>query len=242
MFTLAGLLKWGIGTIGYGTTAMETQPPAAREAAVSARAEKELICVPIVHTAADMGGLARSVRRLAVRKLGRQAWERSVDVIGQMWADIRRTVEGWEMPWERVRLYQDGLPLCGREKEIARDLAKAGSPNHQLLLSLMSKGATLMGTESGDLIVEEYRLAREILSAKDPEEAARIEAQHKARRRSLIVRRDRFIAGRINESLRAGEIGLLFLGLLHSIEPGLAKDIRVTYPIYKPRHSRRGAR
>lgn len=219
---------------------METKPPAARikEAAVSAKAEKELICVPIVHTAADMGGLARSVRRLAVRKLGRQAWKRSVDVIGQMWADIRRTVEGWEMPWEKVRLYQDGLPLCGREEEIAGELAKAGSPNHQLLLLLMSKGATLMGTESGDLIVEEYRLAQEILSAKDPEEAARIEAQHRARRRSLIVRRDRFIAGRINESLRAGEIGLLFLGLLHSIEPHLAKDIRVTYPIYKPRHPR----
>ncbi len=221
---------------------METKPRAAREAAVSAKAEKELICVPIVHTAADMGGLARAVRRLAVRKLGRQAWERKVDVIGQMWADIRGTVEGWEMPWEKVRLYQDGLPLCGREEEIVRDLAEAGSPNHQLLVSLMSKGATLMGTESGDLIVEEYRVAQEILATKDPDEAARIEAQHKARSRSLIVRRDRFIAGRINESLRAGEIGLLFLGLLHSIEPGLAKDIQVTYPIYKPRHRRRGTR
>ena len=198
-----------------------------------------MICIPIVHTAADMGGLARSARRLAVRKLGRQAWERNVDVIDQMWADIRRTVEAWEMPWEKVRLYQDSLPLCGREEEIARDLAKAGSPNHQLLLSLMSKGAMLMGTESGELIFEEYRLTQEILAAKDPEEAARIEAQHSSRRRSLLVRRDRFIARRINETLRAGEIGLLFLGLLHSIEPGLAKGIRVTYPIYKPHHSRR---
>jgi len=213
-----------------------------RKQAVSAKAEKELICVPIVHTAADMGGLARSARRLAVSKLGRQTWRQSVDVIGQMWAHIRRTVEGWEIPWEKVRLYQDGLPLCGREKEIARDLAKAGSPNHQLLVSLMSKGATLMGTESGELIVEEYRLAQEILAAKDPEDADRIEAQHKARSRSLIVCRDHFIAGRINESLRAGEIGLLFLGLLHSIEPHLAKDIRVTYPIYKPRHPRRGTK
>lgn len=207
-----------------------------------AKADRTLIYVPIVHTPADMGGLAESVRRLRVRKLGRQVWSRSVDVIEQLWADIRTRVEGWALPWEHVRLYQDGLPVCGREDEIVRDLAKAGSPNHQLLLSLMSKDATLMGTESGELIVEEYRLAREILAAKDPEEAARIEAQHKARRRSLIVRRDRFIARRINESLRAGEIGLLFLGLLHSIEPHLAKDIRVTYPIYKPRHPRRGTR
>ena len=206
----------------------------------NAKAEKKLICIPIVHTAADMGGLARSVRRLAVRKLGRSAWKRSADLIDRMWADIRTTVEGWEMPWEKVRLYQDGLPVCGREEEIARDLATAGSLNHQLLVSLISRGARLMGTESGELIVEEYRLAQQILAANEPDEAARIEARHEARSHSLILRRDRFIAERINESLRAGEVGLLFLGLLHSIEPHLAKDIRVTYPIYRRRHVCRG--
>lgn len=216
------------------------RPPHSRspsKAAVSVKAARNLVYVPIVHTAADMGALAPAVGRLAVSKVGRQARSRSVELITQMWAEIRTTVEGWALPWEKLRLYQDSLPLCGREEAIVRDLASAGSPNHQLVLSLMDKGATLMGTESPELLVEEYRVAQKILSARDPEQAARIEAQHQGQSRSLIVRRDRFIAKRISESLRAGETGLLFLGLLHSIEPRLDKDIRVTYPLYRPRHS-----
>jgi hypothetical protein len=202
---------------------------------------RRLIYIPIIHTQADMGALARSVRRVTVQKLGRRAWKRNVDVIGQMWAEICRTVEGWELPWENVRLYQDGLPRCGREAEIVTELAGAGSPNHRLLLSLMKRGATLMGTESPDLLLQEYRLVQQILAAKDPEDAARVEARHGARSRSLLAQRDQHIAGRINESLRAGETGLLFLGMLHSLDSWLAKDIRVTYPIRRPSRPRRRA-
>lgn len=209
--------------------------------AVIGKAGRTLIYVPVVHTPADMGGLAKSVRRLRVRKQGREVWSRSVNVVEELWADIRTRVEEWALPWEHVRLYQDGLPVCGREDEIVRDLAKAGSPNHQLLLSLMQEGAQLMGTESPELLIEEYRLAQAVLRAKDAEEAVRIEGQHDGQSRSLMVRRDRFIAGRINESLRAGETGLLFLGVLHSITSLLEKDIRVTYPIYRPRRSRKRA-
>ena len=205
----------------------------------AAAATRVLIYIPIIHTQADMGALARSVRRMTIQKLGRQAWKRNVDVIGRMWEEIRRTVEGWELRWENVRLYQDGLPRCGREAEIVADLARVGSPNHQLLLSLMKKGATLMGTESPDLLLEEYRLVQQILAAEDPEEAARIEARHEARSRSLLARRDQYIARRLNESLRAGETGLLFLGMLHSLDSRLAKDIRVDYPIRRPPHPRR---
>ena len=111
-------------------------------------ATRALTYVPIIHTEVEMGTLARSMRRLTTQKFNREAWKRNEDVITRMWEEIRRTVEEWELPWGHVRLYQDGLPRCGREAEIVADLAGAGSPNHQLLLSLMKKGATLMGTES----------------------------------------------------------------------------------------------
>jgi len=199
-------------------------------------ATRALTYVPIIHTEVEMGTLARSMRRLTTQKFNREAWKRNEDVITRMWEEIRRTVEEWELPWGHVRLYQDGLPRCGREAEIVADLAGAGSPNHQLLLSLMKKGATLMGTESPDLVLEEYRLAQQILAAENPEEAARIDARHEARRRSLLARRDRYIARRLNESLRAGETGLLFLGVLHSLDSRLAKDIRVSYPFGRPPH------
>lgn len=201
--------------------------------------ERLLISIPIIHSQVEMGAMARSVRRLSVKKLGRDAWKRNVDVIGRMWRDLRQAVEAWELPWEKVRLYQDGLPRCGRETEIVTTLAKAGSPNHQLLLSLMSRGATLMGTESPDLLLEEYRLAREGLAAEDSGDTAGRGAQREARSRALLARRDRDIAKRINDSLRPGEIGLVFLGMLHSLGPDLARDIRVSYPIRRPARRRR---
>lgn len=186
-----------------------------------------------------MGGLARSVRSVAVQKLGRESWKRNLDTIDRMWQDLRRTVEGWELPWEKVRLYQDGLPRCGQEAEIVRTLAGAGSQNHRLLLSLVERGAALMGTESPDLLVEEYRLVQEGLAVEDSGDTGRRTARRGARSRALLVQRDRYIAKRINESLRAGEIGLLFLGMLHSVQPYLAKDIRVRYPVAAPPGPRR---
>ena len=211
----------------------ETAP----KAATGATDARTLLYFPIVHTQADMGTLAHSVQRVTVRTLGRRAWSRNVDVVDQLWADIRTTVQGWKMSWTRVRIYQDGLPVCACEADIVRDLAKAGSPNHQLLLWLTKKGATLMGTESPELVVEEYRLVQLTLEAKrTPEQAAKLAAQHEAQSRSLLVRRDEYIAKRINESLRAGETGLLFLGMLHSVEHRLAKDILVTYPMHRPAH------
>lgn len=181
-----------------------------------------------------MGTLAPSVQRMTVQKLGPQAWSQNVDVVGRMWACIRATVESWDLGWEKIRLYQDGLPVCGREAVIVTELAETGSPNHQLLLWLMNEGATLVGTESPKLLLEEYRVMKRILAAKNSEEAARIEAHYKLESRSLLIRRDEYIAQRINATLRVGETGLLFLGMLHSVAPRLAKDIRVSYPIYKP--------
>ena len=83
--------------------------------ATGAIAPRTLLYIPIIHTQADMGGLAHSVQHMTVRTLGRRAWSRNVDVVDQLWADIRATVQGLKLPWTRVRLYQDGLPVCGCE-------------------------------------------------------------------------------------------------------------------------------
>lgn len=78
----------------------------------------------------------------------------------------------WVLPYPRVRLYQDGLPVCGREVEITTDLARAGSRNHQLLLRVMERDATLMGTESAELLVRDYRLIKQMLEARHKPVAA----------------------------------------------------------------------
>jgi pheromone shutdown protein TraB len=109
------------------------------------------------------------------------------------------------------------LPVCGRELALVEEMAAQGSPNHRLLVNLMKGGATLVGTESPDLLVEEYQVLQ------SPEE--RTEAKAAA----LLEARDRFIAGRIAETLGDGEDGILFIGALHDVAKFLPRRVRVEY-------------
>jgi hypothetical protein len=195
--------------------------------------ERTLIYIPTIHTQADMGALSEPIQYLKVKRLGRKGWERNVNLVDKLWSNIEQAIESWVLPYERVRIYQDGLPVCGREVEIVADLAKADSRNHRLLLRLKEKGATIMGTESAELLVEEYQLAKETFASGMPRVATRGEAHRKALKDSLLKRRDQYIACRVNETLRTGETGLIFLGMLHSLGPWLDKGIRVIYPIHQ---------
>jgi hypothetical protein len=210
-------------------------PLPASEARPSPQAEgRSLIHLPIIHTQADMGALSHAIKKMTIQKLGRQGWERNVHLIDEIWRRIEEAIDSWALPCQRVRLYQDGLPICGREAEIVAELAKAGSRNHRLLLRLQERGAILMGTESADLLVREYKLVKEIVAAGNSAKALRLKARHRTLSQALLKERDKAIAARINTTLRPGETGLLFLGMLHSLEGWLARDIRVTHPLYPP--------
>jgi hypothetical protein len=193
-----------------------------------------LIYLPIVHTQADMGALKESVARATLEKVGRAGLARKTAAIDKIWTEIEAAIEALALSFERVRLYQDGLPVCGREVEIVTELAQAGSRNHQLLLRLMAQGAVLMGTESGDLLVQEYQLARQSLTTRPPR-AAGVAASRRVLGDTLLQRRDQFIARRINDTLKCGETGILFLGMLHSLERYLNQDVKVIYPLHRPR-------
>ena len=208
--------------------------------------ERTLIYIPIVHTESDMGNLGQSVRQAAIRKLGLTGWKRKVNLIDKIWTTIEKTVDDLNLPYEKVLLYQDGLPVCGREIEIVTELAGSGSRNHQLLLRLMERGARAIGTESPELLMEEYEFARQsVASGKGPEPMGikvrspiGVEDRRKALSDSLLKRRDRFIADRINSTLSDGETGIIFLGMLHCVEDLFDKDIRVLYPVNLPPRAR----
>lgn len=191
---------------------------------------RKLIYIPIIHTEADMGRLKGPVRRAALQKLGLRGLKNKANLIDKIWTEIEKTVEGLALSFEKVRLYQDGLPVCGNEPAIIADLA-AKSRNHRLLMRLMDKGAVIMGTESPELLLEEYALAKKILSAGGTINTTKIEAHKKPVSDSLLKRRDQFIADRINDTLCPGETGILFLGMLHSLWHLLDRQIKVVYPI-----------
>ena len=210
-----------------------THNPILREALAGGHA-RTLIYFPIVHTPADMGALQESVARATLEKAGRAGLARKTAAIDQIWTEIEAAIDALTLSFDRVRLYQDGLPVCGREAEIVTELARSGSRNHQLLLRLMAQGAVLMGTESGDLLVQEYQSARQSLTTRPPR-AAGVAAPRRALSEALLQRRDQFMAQRIHETLKSGETGILFLGMLHSLERYLNPDVKVIYPLHRSR-------
>ena len=178
-----------------------------------------------------MGALKDSVKSAVLKKLGRLGWKRRVDIIDEFWDQIERTIDKLSLPFDSVRIYQDGLPVSGKESDIVRELARSGSRNHALLLRLMDEGAKVMGTESLELLLEEYEQVKRAFATDRSSGGGKAS---KDLSRSLLERRDKFIAGRINTTLGVGEVGIIFLGMLHSLEPWLDPDIEVIFPLLKP--------
>jgi len=184
---------------------------------------RRLYYVPILHTAAELGGLEQEVRR----RMGEEVFQQRQRVINAAWDRVEMWASTLEPSLARCKLYQDGLPICGKEEQIVRDLAARQSRNHRLLLRLIERGATLLGTESPELLLSEYELAKEIVSPDADRKALEPVAA------DLLAKRDAFIAQRINQTLGEGEFGILFVGLLHNVHRGLLPDIELVVPFGK---------
>jgi len=188
---------------------------------------RTLMYIPIIHTQADMGDLSVSVQRIKTNTFGRRRFVQSTERVDRMWQEIEQTVERLPVGAGTTRVYQDGLPVCAHESRIISELAEAGSRNYKLLLRMEARGAMLMGTENPDLLVEEYQLAVAGLNSG----GAGGRSEREFRGAALLEKRDRYIAERINSTLQPGETGILFLGMLHSVQPYLDGDIDLVYPV-----------
>ena len=195
---------------------------------------RKLLYVPIVHAEADLGSLLADAKRAFAARHGDAGWHRHAEAIDRFWRDLRRAVADLPLDYERTYVYQDGLPVCGREIEVVSALARRGSPNHELVLWLVERGAHLVGTESPDLLLEEYELLKSALGkppdARTPAPASAGRPREE-RAAQLLAERDDFIRRRIDKTLPDAATGILFMGLLHRVEEGLAGDISVSHVI-----------
>ena len=186
---------------------------------------RALIYFPIIHSHKDLGTLDKRVSDL---RTDEQA-DKYLDATEHFWKMIATTIEDLELDYSHLRLYQDGLPVCGKEQEIVAEVVEsAGSQNFKLLQKLHQKGAVLMGTESPELLVQEHALMTQLLNPGEPTEISLEIAQE------LLNKRDDYIAQRIDKTLQDNEMGLLFLGLMHNIEKKLPQDIVIIQPLGKP--------
>lgn len=192
---------------------------------------RRLIYLPIVHTGVEMGSMYRPMKDEYIRRFGIQKWEEHNQIIEDFWQGIRRKVLDLNLNYQNTRLYQDGLPVCGKEIEIVRELVRMGSRNHEILLELIRLGSKLEGTEDPKLLLEEYENLKR--ASVDLDKSREKGKGHQRLANCILKERDTYIAQRIDETLHEGEMGLLFIGIAHKVNEKLPRDIGIDYLIYR---------
>lgn len=199
-----------------------------------------LYVVPIIHSPEDLGSLLDSASRLKRSLISDAGHENSAAAVRRFWSQLTDAMEGWQIEFETLTVYQDALPICedalrGIEQQIIDELATKGSRNHQILQWLNARGAAILGTESPTLLIEEYQLMKESLTRElDSDDCESATSSLCEQQQKVLRSRDEFIARRIDMTLQDSQTGLIFLGLMHQLEEYLPSDILAVYPFGRP--------
>jgi pheromone shutdown protein TraB len=187
---------------------------------------RTLVYVPVIHSSADLGSIAKEVAKRGVADLGQDLWEKHRRTVEGFWSVVSDYFDSMDV--KGVKIYQDGMVADDEVGEkIAEDTAKAGSKNYQLILRLLERGAILMKTEDFKLVKKEYDRLCAITEAKSITHKIIAFIKYKLAKTILLNQRDAFIAERIDQTLKTDEKAILFIGAFHDIMKRLPKNIQI---------------
>lgn len=185
-----------------------------------------LIYVPIIHTSADLGSLAKDVAKRGIADLGEEFWEEHRRTVDRFWDVISDYFDSLDV--SEVKIYQDGMVGEGEVGEkIVEEGVKSGSRNYELVARLLKRGAILVKTEDFKLVKEERDRLLNITQAKSITQKLIAFIRYKLTKGRLLNKRDTFIAKRIYKTLHYGEKGIIFIGAYHNIKKRLPKSIEI---------------
>jgi len=187
---------------------------------------RRLLYVPIIHAESDMGSMAPDIEGRSALLCGEDRWAKHKQTVARFWQSLAHYFASLDAT--NLKIYQDGLPAEGElGKRIVEEGARRGSENYRIILSLMERGAEIRKTEDPSLLKEEYSIITRLARARSPIEKARAYAGYRRRKDRLTQERDNFAARMIDETLRQGETGVLFMGSQHDVLAYLPRDIAV---------------
>lgn len=187
---------------------------------------KTLLYVPIIHTRADLGSLAKAVAKRGIDAIGGEFWEKHTATVEKFWdvlSDHFAAIEAAGM-----KVYQDGMPADGElGAKIVEECARSGSRNYELVAKLLKRGAVLIKTEDIELVKQERDRLAALTRAKSLFQKLTAYMKYKWVKDKLLAKRDAFIAKKITETLDDGRTGILFIGAGHNIRKRLPPEIRI---------------
>jgi len=187
---------------------------------------RKLLYIPIIHVDSDLGSMAPSINKRSVEICGREQWERHKEIVTAFWNKIDDYFR--KMDPKGLKIYQDGLMADGElGRRIIEEGAKRGSRNYQIVLDLITRGATIRKTEDIALLKKEFDRILKLAQADPSQEENASSVQDRLDGQQLMEQRDRFVAKTINETLKDQEKGVVFMGAFHNVLVHLADDIEV---------------
>lgn len=187
---------------------------------------RRLLYVPIIHTSADLGSVAEEIDKKGVAIVGEERWEAHKQMIVSFWGAL--SVYFKNIDPKGFKIYQDGLVADGvLGMKIVADGVKRGSKNYEIINHLIEKGANLIKTEDLDIVMKEYKSAKELAKAKTFVGRMVVYLKHIIGKGKILGERDNYITKRIEETLKEGETGILFIGAHHNVVDKLPGGIEV---------------
>ncbi|MBI4299024.1 MAG: hypothetical protein HY666_04605 [Chloroflexi bacterium] len=187
---------------------------------------RHLLYVPIIHGEADMGSAGRELSQKSAELLGQSRWLLHQKMVCMFWNSL--TAFLLSLDPSLLRVYQDGLATDGRVgRRIVEEAAARGSQNYQLILQLLDRGAEIRKTENPSLLLREHSSLRSSLLGESEGQEQLTADLYLEKIYGLTKDRDSYIARSIGDTLKEGELGVLFIGAHHDVASLLPTDILV---------------
>lgn len=184
--------------------------------------------MPIIHSYADMGSLAKELNRESASVVGEENWHKHIDLVNDYWNEIASYFENFDFHDKIIKIYQDGMFVDGEAAlNIINEGINSGSKNSEIVSKLIRRGAILIKTEDFKMVKNEYDGFQSILKSKSNIQKIFSLLRYKILKGFYLLSRDKFISGRIAETLNQNETGILFIGAYHNIIKRLPKDVTV---------------
>jgi len=187
---------------------------------------RKLLYIPIIHVDADLGSMAGAMNRRSVEICGKEQWERHKEIVTLFWHKVSDYFT--KLDAGDLEIYQDGLLADGElGRRIIEEGAGRGSPNYQIVLDLITRGARIRKTEDVELLKKELHRILQLAQTDPKQEENAAAMQNRLDGERLMEERDRFVAKTINKTLKDREVGVLFMGAFHNVLSHLADDIEI---------------
>jgi hypothetical protein len=187
---------------------------------------RKVIYVPIIHTSADFGSVASEIEKRIIEQYGAEKWEQHKKAISDFWDSLSDYFRSLDV--EGFRIYQDGLVADGElGMKIVKVAADSGSKNYLLVYNLVERGATIIKTEDINIVKKERDFVVKMAQTKLYIKRLLRYIKYMLYKGRLLRQRDEYIAKMIDETLKEGETGIVFLGALHNVASMLPQDIEV---------------